>query len=91
MEGIETDQAPFEIKTIKHCARNRNLVGFGLDDRAAEITLPRHADDAQNALTPAMFGLLAIKHDQLAAWIRFQYLFCAWELLDARLFGRFRP
>jgi hypothetical protein len=46
-------------------ARHRDFIGFGIDQRAAQIELAGHRDGGQHRVAGAMGGFLAFHHDQL--------------------------
>jgi hypothetical protein len=65
VQGIQRDEPALEVQVGKEFLGHGNLVGLGVDHRAAQVVLAGHADGGEHALTAAMLGLLAVQGDQL--------------------------
>lgn len=64
--GIEGNQAPFQIQTLKELAGHRDLIGLVLfHNRRAQIKLAGNGDGAQHGLTATRPGFFAIQNDQV--------------------------
>ena len=65
VQGVQRDGAPGQIQFPEELARHRDFIGFGSDQRTAQIELAGDADRAQEGIARAMVGLLAIDYDQV--------------------------
>ena len=65
MQSIQSDGTAGQIQFSEELARHRDFIGFGSDQRTAQIELAGDADRAQEGIARAMVGLLAIDYDQV--------------------------
>ncbi len=66
VQGIQGNQAPFQIQPLKELSGHRDLIGLVFfHDRSAQIKLAWNGDGAQHGLTTTMPGFFAIQNDQV--------------------------
>src|SRR5450759_3971240 len=65
VQGIQRDEAAFQVQVGKEFLRPGELVGLDVDHRAGQVVLAGHAEGGEHAVTAAMIGLLAIHSNQL--------------------------
>jgi hypothetical protein len=64
VERIQSHRAPRQIQLAEECARHRDLIGFGVDQGAAQVKLAGHAYGGEDGVTRAVAGFLAIHGNQ---------------------------
>src|SRR5438552_662994 len=65
VKGIERDQAAFQINDLKELACDGDFVGLGFHNPAGQVILAGDTYRSEHPLAGAVFGLLAVKGDQL--------------------------
>jgi hypothetical protein len=64
VERVQGHGAPRQIQFAEEFARHRDLIGLGVDQRAAQVKLAGHGDGGEEGVTGAMARLLAVDRDQ---------------------------
>ena len=70
VQRVQSHRAVRQIQVAEEFASHWNLIGFGIDQRAAKVELTRHADRRQDGITGAVAGFLAINGNQfIGRWL----------------------
>jgi hypothetical protein len=65
VQRIQSHRAPRQIQLAEEFTRYGDLIGLGIDQRAAQVKLAGHGDGTEDGLAGAVAGLLAVDGDQL--------------------------
>lgn len=63
VERVQGHGAPRQIQLAEEFARHGDLIGLGVDQRAAQVKLAGHGDGREEGVARAMAGFLAIDRD----------------------------
>ena len=61
VQGIQRDQAAFQIHDLKELACDGDFVGLGFDNPAGQVILAGHADRREHSLAAAVLGFFAVE------------------------------
>ena len=64
VQRVQRNEPVFQIQVLEELACDRDFIGLGLHDRAAQVILAGHADGREDSLAATMLGFFAIQGDQ---------------------------